>query len=259
MDISQRIKIYRKYLGLTQEMLAAKAGINEKYYGRIERGESCPTVDYVIKLCDAMEINMVELFLIEEDKGERKFRRNPRVTNAIIDGLRYDIDIHFNRNVIFDGCESSIWYNGFVGSMNFDEFELRIYAVGNVKGQLYLDYEEILELNSEDVSNELKKYIRNDRQLKELIEFMPFDQEILDEKGGNAFFVSETNWFTARLINNNTGETICDDIILDTDNIMEGLRSKELFFDYIFSDKYASTPEFQVPNRIVEYAKRRGM
>lgn len=62
MDISQRIKIYRKYLGLTQEMLAAKAGINEKYYGRIERGESCPTVDYVIKLCDAMEINMVELF-----------------------------------------------------------------------------------------------------------------------------------------------------------------------------------------------------
>ena len=63
---------------------------------------------------------------------------------------------------------------------------------------------------------------------------MPFDQEILDEKGGNAFFVSETNWLTARLINNNTGEIICDDIILDTDNIIEGLRSKEILFDYIF-------------------------
>ena len=86
MDIAHRIKIYRKYLGITQEMLASKAGINEKYYGRIERGESCPTIDYLIKLCDAMEIEVVELFLCEGNLGEKKFRRNPRVTSAIING-----------------------------------------------------------------------------------------------------------------------------------------------------------------------------
>ena len=234
MNIAKRIKIYRKHLGMTQEMLASKAGINEKYYGRIERGESCPTIDCLIKLCDAMEIEVAELFLAEENLGETKFRRNPRVTSAIIHGLKYDIDIHFNRDAIFDGCESTIWYNGFVGSMNFDEFELRIYAVGNVKGVLYRDGEAILELNSEDVSNELKKYIRDDKELAELIEFMPFDQEILDEKGGNAFFVLETNWLMAKLVNNNTGELLHDDIILDTDNIMEGLSNRDLLFDYIF-------------------------
>lgn len=257
MNIAQRIKIYRKYLGMTQEMLASKAGINEKYYGRIERGESCPTVDYVIKLCDAMEIDVVELFLCEEDMGERKFRRNPRVTSTIINGLKYDIDIHFNRDSIFDGCESAIWYNGFVGSMNFDEFELRIYAVGNVKGQLYLNGECILELNTEDAANELKKYIKDDKALTALIEYMPFDSEILEEKGGNAFFVSESNWLMARLINNNTGEILHDDIILDTDNIMEGLSNRDLLFDYIFSDKYQSNADAtNMPQRIAEYAKK---
>lgn len=256
MDIANRIKSYRKYLGMTQEMLASKAGINEKYYGRIERGESCPTIDYVLKLCDAMEIDVIELFLIEVEKSEKKFRRNPNVTKAIINGLRYDIDIHFNRDVIFDGCESSIWYNGFVGSMNFDEFELRIYVEGNIRAKLYKDYEEILELNSDDVSNELKKYISDDNELHSLIEYMPFDHEVLEEKGGNVFFVSESNWLTARLINNYTGEVICDDIILDSDNIMDVLKNKDVLFDCIFSEKYANQSEQQIPHHIAEYAKR---
>lgn len=234
MNIAKRIKVYRNYLGMTQEALASKAGINEKYYGRIERGESCPTVDYVIKLCDAMEIDIVELFLREENNGEFKFRRNPHVTNTILNGLKQDIDIHFNRDVIFDGCENSIWYCGYIGSMNFDEFELRLYAVGNVKGQLYLRGECVLELNTNDVSNELKKYIKDDNELTDLIEYMSYDAEVLKERNGNVFFVSEMNWLIARLFNNDTGETLHDDIILDTDNIIEGLSDTNLLFDNIF-------------------------
>lgn len=72
MDIAQKIKSYRKHLGMTQEALASKAGINEKYYGRIERGESCPTMDCIGKLCDAMEIDMAELLLMENEKENRK-------------------------------------------------------------------------------------------------------------------------------------------------------------------------------------------
>lgn len=226
--------MHRKYLGFTQEKLAAKAGINEKYYGRIERGKSCPTIDCLIKLCNAMEIDIAEFFLAEGENIERDFRRNPHVTKVIMNGLRQGIDIHFNREAIFDGCESSIWYNGFVGSMSFDEFELRIYAVGNVKGQLYKDYKEILEVNSEEVSNELKKYIQNDIELKNLIEYMPFDQDILNEHEGNVFFVSESNWLNAQLINNETGECVLEDLILDSDNIMEVLSDKEFLFDCIF-------------------------
>lgn len=255
MNISSRVKSYRKYLGLTQEMLAEKAGINEKYYGRIERGESCPTVDYVVKICDAMEIDIIELFLCEEEKDFYRFRRNPRVTSTIISGLKNDVDIHFNRDILFDGCESCIWYNGFIGSVNFDEFELRLYAVGNVKGRLYKNYEEILAINSEDVANELKKYIKDDDELKLLIEYMPFDEEILNEKGGEAFFVTETNWLTARLINNNTNEIINDDIILDTDNIIEGFGNRELLFAYIFMNSVEMETTANISARIMTYEK----
>lgn len=80
MKFSDRIKIYRKYLGLTQETIASRAKINEKYYGRIERGESCPTIEFAVRICDAMEIDIVELFLIEEkNMDEKKFRRSEEI------------------------------------------------------------------------------------------------------------------------------------------------------------------------------------
>lgn len=53
MNIGKRLKAYREYHQLTQEDLATKAGVNEKYYGRIERNESCPTVDKLEKICTA--------------------------------------------------------------------------------------------------------------------------------------------------------------------------------------------------------------
>lgn len=238
MGVSDRIRIYRRYLGLTQEEVAAKAGINDKYYGRIERGESNPTIDYVIKICDAMDIDMLELLMLQiEDTNEKKFVRNPKITSAIVNGLKNDVDIHFNRDIVVDGCESCIWYSGYVGSLNFDEFEMKVFAVGNIKGTLYLNYNEILILNSENVSNELRKYVKNDVMLSELIEYMPFDEDILNSKNGDAFFVLETNWFTAQLVNNNTGEIIHDDIILDNDSLIENFSAPDLLFDYIFSDK----------------------
>lgn len=241
MDVANRIKIYRKYFGLSQETLASRAGINEKYYGRIEQGKSCPTVKCLTKLCDAMEIDVAGLFLLEIESSEKKFRRNPCITNAIVEAFKQDMDIHFNRNVILDGCENSIWYNGFIGSMNFDEFELKVYAEGNIKGELFKNFEELLELNGDDVSNELKKYISDDKELQSLIEYMPFDQEVLKERQGNAFFVSESNWLTACIINNNTEEVIYSDIILESDNIMDVLKNKDILFDYVFSEKYKTT------------------
>ena len=47
MNIGKRLKAYREYHQLTQEDLATKAGVNEKYYGRIERNESCPNYSYI--------------------------------------------------------------------------------------------------------------------------------------------------------------------------------------------------------------------
>lgn len=234
MNISDRIKTYRKSLGLTQEELASRANINEKYFGRIERGESCPTIDYVIKICDAMDIDIIELFLFEE-KSLRSFRRNPRITNVIIQGLRNDVDIHFNKDALYENCENAIWYNGYIGSMSFDEFEYQLYAEGNIKGKLYIDYCEILDINSNNASNEIRKYVQDDESLSSLIEYMPFDESILSDHNGSAFFIIETNWLLASVTNKRTHEILADGIVLDTDNIISGLSNYNLLFDIAFN------------------------
>ena len=57
----------RKEKGLTQEKFAEIANINEKYYGKLERGESSPTLVYIIKICDALEIKSYDLMKKNED------------------------------------------------------------------------------------------------------------------------------------------------------------------------------------------------
>ncbi|MDE6387488.1 MAG: helix-turn-helix domain-containing protein [Lachnospiraceae bacterium] len=61
MDIGTLLRYYRKNRLLTQEKVAEAAGINEKYYGRIERNESIPTVDKFFSLCKAMKAEPAQL------------------------------------------------------------------------------------------------------------------------------------------------------------------------------------------------------
>lgn len=62
------IKELRLQKGLTQEKLAEIASINEKYYGKIERGKSHPTLTIIDKICKALEIKISELMIIIENK-----------------------------------------------------------------------------------------------------------------------------------------------------------------------------------------------
>ena len=61
MEIGKILKHYRCLHGLTQTKVAEIAGINEKYYGRLERDESVPTLDKVEMLCQAFDIRMIDL------------------------------------------------------------------------------------------------------------------------------------------------------------------------------------------------------
>jgi len=57
-----RIKELRKSRGLSQKQLAEKADINAKYLSRMERGTENPTLDMLIKLSRALEVEMWEMF-----------------------------------------------------------------------------------------------------------------------------------------------------------------------------------------------------
>lgn len=97
-----------------------------------------------------------------------------------------------------------------------------------------LSYQAVLEVNRNDISSELRKYVNNDIQLSAIIEYMGYDEGVLHEHEGNVFFVNESNWLIARLVNHMTGEIVQDDIILDSGSIADVLNSRDAFFDYIF-------------------------
>lgn len=58
----------RKERFFTQEDLAEAAGINEKYYGKIERGESSPTLTVFFLLCSALDISPKKFMELMEKK-----------------------------------------------------------------------------------------------------------------------------------------------------------------------------------------------
>jgi len=60
--IGERIRIYRKKAGLTQERLAEKAGIHPTYVGQLERAEKNATLATIVKVANALDISLETLF-----------------------------------------------------------------------------------------------------------------------------------------------------------------------------------------------------
>lgn len=66
--VGANVRRLRKQRGLSQEQLAGEAGIAMRHVGRIERGESSPTVDALGKLASVLEVHPSEL-LMEPSNG----------------------------------------------------------------------------------------------------------------------------------------------------------------------------------------------
>lgn len=60
--IGKRIQELRKAHRLSQEKVAEKADISPNYLSRIECGKENPTLDMLIKLADALKVEMWEVF-----------------------------------------------------------------------------------------------------------------------------------------------------------------------------------------------------
>ena len=64
MNIGRLIKYYRTLHRLTQSEVAELSGINEKYLGRLERGESVPTIDKLEQICMAFDIRLCDMLVM---------------------------------------------------------------------------------------------------------------------------------------------------------------------------------------------------
>lgn len=60
MAVASRIKSFRHVRSMSQEELALSANINPAYYGQVERGLKCPTIDTLYKIAKALDIPPAE-------------------------------------------------------------------------------------------------------------------------------------------------------------------------------------------------------
>ncbi len=95
--IGKQIKAFRQSRGMTQEELSEKISINAKYLSAIERGKANPTLETFIRLAEALNIGLPDLFDYETkpkelaqlvagliaEGNEAKLQLAARVLNAV--------------------------------------------------------------------------------------------------------------------------------------------------------------------------------
>jgi transcriptional regulator with XRE-family HTH domain len=62
--VARNLRRLRVMRGLSQEILAADAGIDRTYVSRLERGLENPTVGMLEQLADALDATIVEFFVV---------------------------------------------------------------------------------------------------------------------------------------------------------------------------------------------------
>ena len=72
--IGLRIKELRKRKGLSQEEVAEKAETSPNYVSRMERGTENPTLDMLIKISEALEVDMWELFDFKHQESPKALK-----------------------------------------------------------------------------------------------------------------------------------------------------------------------------------------
>lgn len=91
--IRENIKLLRKRLGWSQELLAEKTGVSAPYITQIEVGKRTPSLDIVEKLAFALGVEYKALFEIDGtvvDTAENAFSRHileSKLVSAITDTI----------------------------------------------------------------------------------------------------------------------------------------------------------------------------
>jgi transcriptional regulator with XRE-family HTH domain len=67
-----RVREYRHGLGVSQDSLALKAGINRTYIASLEAGQRNPSLDLIARLAAALEIDAADLVKgLQSEKGRK--------------------------------------------------------------------------------------------------------------------------------------------------------------------------------------------
>jgi len=81
--LGQRIRELRNMQGLSQEELALRAGLHPAHLGHIERELKSPTIDTLLKIASALQVELAALFTWDEKPAENA--GNQKLLAAISD------------------------------------------------------------------------------------------------------------------------------------------------------------------------------
>ena len=70
--LGYRIRSLRNIKGWTQQELGNHADVNYKFIGEIERGQQNPSFNTLVKISDALGVELPELFRFEGEITDRK-------------------------------------------------------------------------------------------------------------------------------------------------------------------------------------------
>lgn len=118
-NIANQIIAYRESKGLSQEELAEKSSINLRTIKRIENGENNPRNSTLKLLCDALEIDIKDLLLAENEKGSLRsffnlfFLLVLNLVLMLITGFCV-LDSNANLNSLFGGILLSFFIPAFI-------------------------------------------------------------------------------------------------------------------------------------------------
>ena len=70
--LGRRIRSLRNMRGWTQQELGSRADVNYKFLGEIERGQQNPSFQILVKIANALEVELPELFRFESEISDRK-------------------------------------------------------------------------------------------------------------------------------------------------------------------------------------------
>lgn len=81
--LGKNIRKFRTMQFLSQENLAMDAGIHPAYLGRLERGEKCPNIDTLLKICNALDISAAKILDFEEEESMESSATRQRLNEAM--------------------------------------------------------------------------------------------------------------------------------------------------------------------------------
>lgn len=81
--LGDRLRQLRQARRLTQEQLAERAGLSNKFVGEVERGKGNPTLTTLAALSEALGVGLVDLLGLETDRPHLTPRQASQVREAL--------------------------------------------------------------------------------------------------------------------------------------------------------------------------------